>query len=136
MGVPVVLQRLTGVQYGHHIALHWRLEGHNLLIRGGLANLQGMQGRRTEEGIAAATVVAGTEDESGQCRCRWSQQIMTPQSSQGKAFGWAHLNGGNGFTGNAGRTVGLFVGAALPPPYGGCATAPVYLRQKGGKSGG
>ncbi len=63
VGIPAVLWRLTGVRYGHHIALHWRQEGHNLPIRGRLANLQGMQGRRTEEGITAATVVVGTEDD-------------------------------------------------------------------------
>jgi hypothetical protein len=47
--------------------LHYinRQEGHDLLIRGGPANLQGVQGRRMEEGIAAMTVVVGTEDESG-----------------------------------------------------------------------
>jgi hypothetical protein len=41
---------------------------------------------------------------------------MAPWSNQGKAFGRAHLNGGDGFTGNAGRTLGLFVGGSLPPP--------------------
>ncbi len=41
---------------------------------------------------------------------------MAPWSSQGKAFGRAHLNGGNGFTGNAGRTLGLFVGGGFAAP--------------------
>ncbi len=65
VGILAVLQCLTGMGYGHHIALHQRQEGHDLLIHGGPANLQGVQGRRKEEGIAAATVVVETEDESG-----------------------------------------------------------------------
>jgi hypothetical protein len=72
-GIPVVLWHFTGVWHGYHIALHQRQEGYNLLIRGGLANLRGVQGRRMEEGIAATTVGVGTEDESGQQRCGWSQ---------------------------------------------------------------
>ncbi len=106
VGISAVPRCLTGVRYGYHIALDWCQEGHNLPVHGGLANLQGVQGRRFEEGIATATVVVGTEDESGWCRCRWSQWIMASQSSWGKAFGWSHLNSGNGFTGNAGRTLG------------------------------
>ncbi len=62
----MVLQHFTGVPHVHHIALHQHQEGRDLLIRGGPANLRGMQGRRTEEGIAAATVVVETEDESEQ----------------------------------------------------------------------
>ncbi len=41
---------------------------------------------------------------------------MAPWSSRGKAFGRAHLNGGNGFTENAGRTLGLFVGGGFAAP--------------------
>ncbi len=116
VGIPAVLQLFTGVQYGHPIALHWRQEGHNLLICGRPADLQGMQGRRTEEGIAAGTVVVGTEDESGWQRCRQSQQIMAPWLGWGKAFGQAHLNSGNGFIGNAGRTIRLSAGGSFTAP--------------------
>ncbi len=75
-----------------------------------------MQGRRTEGGIAAGTVVVGTEDESGRQRCGQSQQIMAPWLGQGKAFGRDHLNGGNGFTGNARRTFGLLAGGGSTAP--------------------
>jgi hypothetical protein len=38
---------------------------------------------------------------------------MAPRSGQGKAFGRTHLNGGNNFTGNAGRTLGLIAGGGF-----------------------
>ncbi len=69
-----------------------------------------------EEGIAPVTVVAGTEDKSGQRRCGWNQKIMAPWLGQGKAFRWAHLNGGNGFIENVGRTHGLSTGGSSTPP--------------------
>jgi hypothetical protein len=37
--------------------------------------------------------------------------------------------------GMQGEDLGSLQGAASPPPCGGCATAPVYLQQKEGKSG-
>jgi hypothetical protein len=40
-------------------------EGPDLPIHGRLANLQDVQGRRTEEGTTATTMVVETEDESG-----------------------------------------------------------------------
>jgi hypothetical protein len=60
---------------------------------------------------------------------------MAPWSGQGKDFGRDHLNSGNGLQGMGGEHLGSLQGAASLPPCGGCATAPVYLRQKGGKSG-
>jgi hypothetical protein len=69
-----------------------------------------------EESIAATTVVVGTEDESGQQRCGQSQRIMAPQSGRGMAFGRDHLNGGDGFTGNVGRTLGLLAGGGFAAP--------------------
>ncbi len=67
------------------------------MIRGRPADLQSVQGRRMEEGIATMTVVVGTEEEPGQQRCGWSQQKMVPWLGRGTAFGRAHLNGGNNF---------------------------------------
>jgi hypothetical protein len=82
------------------------------LICGRPADLQGVQGRRTEEGIAAATVVVGTDVEPGQQRSGWSQQKMAPWLGRGMA----HLHGGNSFTENAERTLGLFAGGGFAAP--------------------
>jgi hypothetical protein len=38
---------------------------------------------------------------------------MAPWLGQGMAFGWVHLNGGNGFIGNVGRFLGLFAGGGF-----------------------
>jgi hypothetical protein len=41
---------------------------------------------------------------------------MAPWLGQGKAFRWDHLNGGDSFTGNAGRTLGLLAGGGFTAP--------------------
>ncbi len=41
---------------------------------------------------------------------------MAPRLGRGKAFGWAHLNAGNGFTGNAGRTLGFLAEGDFAAP--------------------
>jgi hypothetical protein len=58
----------------------------------------------------------------------WSDQVM--------AFGWAHLNGSNSFTGNVGRTLGLLTGGGFASPLWRLCHHPCLPLTKEGKSGG
>jgi hypothetical protein len=56
---------------------------------------------------------------------------MAPWSGRGKAFRQDHLNGGNGFTGNARRTFGLLAGGGFTAPLGQLCHHPCLPLTKG-----
>jgi hypothetical protein len=55
---------------------------------------------------------------------------MAPRSSRGKSFGRAHLNGGDCFTGNVRRTLGLFIRGGLCHPLVAAVPPPLFTSDK------
>ncbi len=60
-----------------------------------------------------------------------SQRIMATRLGRGKAFRWTHLNSGDGFTGNARRTLELFAGSGSAAPLWRLCHRPCLLLTKG-----
>jgi hypothetical protein len=56
---------------------------------------------------------------------------MAPRLGQGKAFGQDHLNGGDGFTGNVVRTLGLLAGGSFAAPMRRLFHRPCFPLTKG-----